>query len=482
MEPNIGSHIMRKFILNFILISSPLLAQNIWDQGDISFQYGSPFPDTEVTFSGSFLSTELPGQGAGGFELSMGDTNLLTLVAYDIHVTEEDTLADIFTIIIQDSMAISPGYYVVGLGESSIKGFIWLRDVDPELIPGLIDTSFTLDSLDFLNPNISFTGQIQIEELGSGLITGNFTGGMINTELEMLMIANGSFSCTNSFPELSYPGGILQGTNAEETIDIAADLDLLNGEEGVGAFETLSLDTLNTVALAYTPEVSPEGNDGYRVYGMMFRTLQDQLPPADSDDTLSFNIASDDTLLPVASPFVVRNASMDQLLTLLAGDSLPDSALGDQLYLPAETGVMNLSWGADSTLLLELPEILTENGLGETQSLSEQWLLYKNLPSSIDPPRQVQPSAHTIVGPAFPNPFNSQFVIPISLGKSQSLKLQVFDILGRSIRIQDIGKRSAGDQKIHINFNDMMIPGGLYFYRLESATQILGQGSVLYLK
>jgi hypothetical protein len=84
-------------------------------------------------------------------------------VAYDLHVSDTDTLADIFALIIKDTVAISAGYYVVGFDTDVLKLFVWMEDVDPQLIAALIDTSFTMDSLSVLDPYISLSGQIELQ-------------------------------------------------------------------------------------------------------------------------------------------------------------------------------------------------------------------------------------------------------------------------------------------------------------------------------
>ncbi len=66
----------------------------------------------------------------------------------------------------------------------------------------------------------------------------------------------------------------------------------------------------------------------------------------------------------------------------------------------------------------------------------------------------------------YPNPFNPSTVISFKLPVSSSVKLAVFDMLGRKIATLIDGKSPAGLQKV--TFNAQGLSSGMYFYRLES--------------
>ncbi|NMB80757.1 MAG: T9SS type A sorting domain-containing protein [Ignavibacteria bacterium] len=71
----------------------------------------------------------------------------------------------------------------------------------------------------------------------------------------------------------------------------------------------------------------------------------------------------------------------------------------------------------------------------------------------------------------YPNPFNPKTTISFSLPKEMEIKLEVFDLLGRSIKLLAEGKYHSGTHTLL--FNAQGISSGIYFYRLTT-----GQSSI----
>lgn len=65
-----------------------------------------------------------------------------------------------------------------------------------------------------------------------------------------------------------------------------------------------------------------------------------------------------------------------------------------------------------------------------------------------------------------PNPFNPSTTIAYTLATASPVELVVLDIFGREIRYIDAGFRSAGRHEVVFDAGDL--PGGLYFYRLQT--------------
>ncbi len=66
----------------------------------------------------------------------------------------------------------------------------------------------------------------------------------------------------------------------------------------------------------------------------------------------------------------------------------------------------------------------------------------------------------------YPNPFNPTTVIKYSLAQQSSVKLILYDILGRKIKNLFVGEQNAG---IHeVNFDGSNLSSGVYFYTIES--------------
>ena len=66
----------------------------------------------------------------------------------------------------------------------------------------------------------------------------------------------------------------------------------------------------------------------------------------------------------------------------------------------------------------------------------------------------------------YPNPFNPTTTITFSLPVRSNVRLEVIDILGRTVDGLDLGRMSAGDHRVE--YNALGLASGVYFYRLET--------------
>ena len=71
-----------------------------------------------------------------------------------------------------------------------------------------------------------------------------------------------------------------------------------------------------------------------------------------------------------------------------------------------------------------------------------------------------------VLDAAYPNPFNPSTTIRFSLPESAQVRLVVFDVLGREVRVLVDGTREAGTHEVVFDASDL--PGGTYLYRLET--------------
>lgn len=457
-------------LLGFLAI---VAGQTAWNTGDISFNYGSPIPDQTVELSGDFLSNEIPNQGVGGVAFSLGDSNIVSCIGYDIHITEGDTLADIFAIFLQDSAEIEPGYHVVGLNAGAIKLFVWLQDVDPEVVVGLIDTSFNLDSLSMLNAYVSLSGQIEIEELNDSTISGNFAGAMMNTGLDFMLVTDGVFAASNTLPELAYSNGSLDVVTDSGSVSFNGPLNPLQNDMGVGAVTNQIGDTLSTNLFGYMQE-----EDGtLTVYGMMFQahTSEYPVPGMEAEFPIGFGNSS------FAMPYVLTSASLDQVLYFLDSDSIPSLEDFENLYLPVIGENAILGYNLDETAYATLPGTLVANFSGDSFTLSEIWMLSNyTLPLATDSPSQ-NPKSQSLVGAAYPNPFNGNVIIPFEISESTQIDLIIYNMLGQKLNSRTIGAYQPGSYQYNLSM-DQMLPGGLYYFSLRTSASLIGNGSFIYLK
>lgn len=68
--------------------------------------------------------------------------------------------------------------------------------------------------------------------------------------------------------------------------------------------------------------------------------------------------------------------------------------------------------------------------------------------------------------PVYPNPFNHQAAVTFSLRKASEVRLSVYDVTGREVRVLAAGGFAPGTHDVE--FEASGLPGGVYFVRLES--------------
>ena len=76
---------------------------------------------------------------------------------------------------------------------------------------------------------------------------------------------------------------------------------------------------------------------------------------------------------------------------------------------------------------------------------------------------------------SYPNPFNSDTIIPFSVGANETVTLEIFNLLGQKVRVltDDAHPGSAG--KISWDGKDRSgngLTSGIYIYRLRSRNQV----------
>ena len=70
----------------------------------------------------------------------------------------------------------------------------------------------------------------------------------------------------------------------------------------------------------------------------------------------------------------------------------------------------------------------------------------------------------------YPNPFNPSTTISYQLPEISNVKLSIYDILGRQMKVLVNGEKPGG--KYDINFNANNLPSGIYFYKLDAQSKV----------
>lgn len=68
---------------------------------------------------------------------------------------------------------------------------------------------------------------------------------------------------------------------------------------------------------------------------------------------------------------------------------------------------------------------------------------------------------------SYPNPFNPETNISFNIAKETNVKITVFDMLGKTVRVLSDSK--YGEGAYSVNFNASELNSGVYFYRIETA-------------
>ncbi len=69
---------------------------------------------------------------------------------------------------------------------------------------------------------------------------------------------------------------------------------------------------------------------------------------------------------------------------------------------------------------------------------------------------------------AYPNPFNPTTTISYTLSRALDVRLEVFDLLGKPVRLLEKGFKSSGEHSVHLDAADLS--SGVYFVRLSAGS------------
>lgn len=148
------------------------------------------------------------------------------------------------------------------------------------------------------------------------------------------------------------------------------------------------------------------------------------------------NLAMDQRIIVSAGPFrMEKNKPVDITIAYLVGQG--NSAMGSVAAMREVADYANQIYASNYTnFITDVKEIET--------GLPQRFTLQQN----------------------YPNPFNPETNIHYSLTWSGNIKLAVYDILGREVKILENGFKSAGSY--NLKFNAEELPSGMYICRLTS--------------
>lgn len=77
---------------------------------------------------------------------------------------------------------------------------------------------------------------------------------------------------------------------------------------------------------------------------------------------------------------------------------------------------------------------------------------------------QVKPDGY-VLSPAYPNPFNPATQFTLTVAERQTVRVEVFNVLGQRVQLLYAGQIDGGETRT-FTFNASNLPSGIYLYRV----------------
>jgi hypothetical protein len=184
---------------------------------------------------------------------------------------------------------------------------------------------------------------------------------------------------------------------------------------------------------------------------------------------------SDPTAMPtgVSISVQLRRASDDAVLQQFAlplRNFLADTAMWNDWS-------RNLSALANQTVYISLAIDGTLPG-NATASTAKVWLEGQYIPKASAGVDRGFPHPSAIqLGQNHPNPFTGQTLVPFSLPTLTSIKLAVYDVMGREVASVAEGEFAAGEHELGFRANDL--PAGTYILKLTAGAETVTRTMIL---
>jgi hypothetical protein len=148
----------------------------------------------------------------------------------------------------------------------------------------------------------------------------------------------------------------------------------------------------------------------------------------------------------------------------VSGTNVFAGTLDDGIYISKDNGTTwsQAGWSGEEIVSLAVND---SNIIASLVGTKGTWCRTLSEIAGVSNEVNILPQIYTLFQ-NHPNPFNPNTVISYSLPSASDVKLIVFNSLGQTVRVLEIGYKNTGTYMV--TFDATELPSGIYFYRMEA--------------
>ena len=406
------------------------------------------FPIISLLAGVAVLILMIPGDALAQLPVDLGD-------AARFGVLGATTVTNAGNTTIEGDLGLSPGTSVTGFPPGVVNGTIFI-DPAQEAVDGQASLTTAYNDAAGRAPDQEFAGAADLSNMILDPGVYKSTGSFEITSAVLTLDAGGDANAVWIFQMATT---LTVGSGMEVVLSGGAQA--ANVFWQVGSSATIGTNAVfNGTIMALT---SIALNAGATMGG---RALADNGAVTLDDNTVT--IPANGAPLPVE--LSLFSATVDGLDVVLHWETLSErnSSGFEVQYLPSGIGLKTLAFVAgagNSTDRLSYEYRVTELGSGTHRFRLKQ--IDFNGDFEYSPVVEVTVAEERyVLRAAYPNPFNLTTTLEYALSRESDVRLSVFDVLGREVRVLAAGPRPAGSHGVVLDASDL--PAGPYFYRLRA--------------